>query len=122
MLWIRRKARPACTITTRSAPSGSCSMRDCGNPEMKDLLPDLLGDASVRAELAGARAHVASCDSCRAELAFLHQVRGAVRTPHIDTGRIAAAIPPYQRAPAWRRVSDSPVARMAAAAVLMFGL
>jgi hypothetical protein len=96
-------------------------MRECGNPDMKDVLPDLLDDANGRAELAGARAHAAACDSCRAELAFLRQVRGALRAPRVDAVRIAAAIPPYRRAPLWRRVGDSPMARMAAAAVLMFG-
>jgi predicted anti-sigma-YlaC factor YlaD len=97
-------------------------MRDCGNPEIKHVLPDLLDAADGRAELAEARAHVAGCDSCRAELAFLRHARGSVRTPHVDVSRIVAAIPPYQRAPAWRRLSESPMARVAAAAVLMFGL
>jgi hypothetical protein len=97
-------------------------MRDCGNAEMKDVLPELLGDANGRAELAGARAHVAGCDSCRAELAFLRQARQAVRSPTVDVARIVAAIPPYQRATGWRRFSHSPMARMAAAAVVMFGL
>jgi hypothetical protein len=97
-------------------------MRECGNGEMRDLLPDLLGDASGRAELAAARAHVSECESCREELAFLRDARRLVPTPRVDVPRIAAAIPPYRPVSAWGRVSRSPLARIAAVIVLVVGV
>lgn len=96
-------------------------MRECGNAEMRDRLPDLLGQGPG-GELDRVREHVGECDACRDELAFLRRVRGTAVAPRLDAARIAAAIPPYAPAPAWRRMVDSPVGRLAAAAVVLFAL
>lgn len=97
-------------------------MDDCRNAEMKDLLPDLLGDAGARPELAAARAHAVACQSCRNELALLRAVRDAHPAPRVDAARIAAAIPPYRRASLWNRLSHSTGMRVAAGFVLMIGV
>lgn len=97
-------------------------MRECDNAAMRDLLPDLLGDQPGRPELAAARRHVAECDACRAELALLASVRGAMRTPTFDAGAIAARIPAYRPAPRWQTVVRAPAFRMAAAILLVVGI
>jgi anti-sigma factor RsiW len=70
-------------------------MTDCPNGELRDLLPDLLHDRLSPVERAAVQAHVDGCAECRAELALLLEMRAALgRTPALDVGRIAAAIPP----------------------------
>ena len=97
-------------------------MRECDNAEMRDLLPDLLGDMPGRPELAAARRHVAECEACRAELALLESVRRAVPAPAIDAAPIAARIPAYRPAPRWQGVIRAPAFRMAAAILLVVGI
>jgi hypothetical protein len=97
-------------------------MRDCGNAEIRDVLPDLLDDAAGHGELAAARAHVMACASCQEELAFLRDVRRAFPAPRVDVGRIAAAIPPYRRASFWARASQSTAFRVAAGFVILVGV
>jgi len=94
-------------------------MRDCTNPAVKDLLPELARDGDARDEaLVAARAHVAGCESCERELALLREARGAIPTPRIDHGRIAAAIPPYAASGGiWR----SPLVRIAAVILVVAG-
>src|SRR5687768_3992991 len=91
--WIRRKARRACTTTTRCARSRSGSMRDCPEWEMRELLPDLLHERGPVEARERVRQHVASCDDCRAELALLAQIRAISVTPTVDTARIVSALP-----------------------------
>jgi anti-sigma factor RsiW len=101
-------------------------MNDCADRDIKELLPDVLhrtlrSDDRERVEL-----HLATCDSCREELAVLRMVNSAaVFAPAIDVGRIVQQIPPYQsiipgvRAPARNRVTQWLVA--ATAALLLVG-
>jgi anti-sigma factor RsiW len=101
-------------------------MNDCADRDIKELLPDVLhrtlrSDDRERVEL-----HLATCDSCREELAVLRMVNSAtVFAPAIDVGRIVRQIPPYQpivpgvRAPARNRVTQWLVA--ATAALLLVG-
>lgn len=97
-------------------------MRECDNAAVRDLLPDLLGDAPGSPALSAARDHVASCEACRAELELLAAVRKAVPAPRVDPDRISAAIPAYRPAPRWQRVLHAPAFRLAAAIVLVAGL
>jgi anti-sigma factor RsiW len=70
-------------------------MSDCPNAEVRDLLPDLVHDrldARTRAQVV---AHVDGCADCRAELALLRSMRGALEhgTPRVDVHRIVASLP-----------------------------
>ena len=96
-------------------------MRECENAAVRDLLPDLVAGAATGPGIEAARAHVASCEACRDEMALLASVRGAARVPRVDAARIAAAIPPYRAAPAWSRWATSPALRIAAAILLVAG-
>ena len=97
-------------------------MDDCRNAEMKDRLPDLLGDAAARPGLETVRAHVASCESCRSELALLRAVREAHPAPAVDVARVVSALPAYRRPSIWTRASRSTGMRIAAGFVVMVGL
>jgi len=97
-------------------------MRDCDNADVRDLLPELLDDSRDGDAHRAARAHLAGCDACQAELALLGAVRGALPGPRLDVARIAAAIPPYRAVPAWSRAARSPAFRIAAGFVFMVGL
>jgi anti-sigma factor RsiW len=86
-------------------------MNKCTEPDMKELLPDLLHgrlDADARARV---EAHVASCAECDEELDVLRTVKSAaVFIPAIDVDRVVRQIPPYRaivpgaQAPARSRV------------------
>ena len=76
-------------------------MNDCPNADVRDLLPDLVHDRLDPETRAGVEAHVASCADCRAELTLLRDVHAVRRTPRVDVGAVAAAIPAY-RAPVRR--------------------
>ena len=94
-------------------------MRDCGNAEMRDLLPELLHTRLGSAERAEVERHVAACADCTAELALLRQAQASMATaPAVDVSRIVAALP---RAGARRRSSRVTGWRAAAgiAAVLL---
>lgn len=97
-------------------------MDDCRNAEMKDRLPELLGDAGQRPALEPVRAHASACPSCRSELALLRAVRDAHPAPRVDVERIAVAIPPYRGASLSDRVTRSMLMRLAAGFVLMIGV
>ena len=74
-------------------------MIDCGNVEMRELLPEHMHgvlDAPTRARV---DAHLAGCEPCRAELALLRQARAAFgRAPRVDVARIARGLPAPGRA------------------------
>jgi anti-sigma factor RsiW len=77
-------------------------MNDCPNADVRDLLPDLIHGRLDQATRARVEAHLAICADCRAELALLRGVRTATgRSPALDLGTIAAAVPAY-RAPVRR--------------------
>lgn len=97
-------------------------MDECRNVDMKDRLPELLGEGETGADVATVQAHVASCAACQSELALLRNLRAALPAPRVDAARIAAAIPPYRRVSPWTRVSSSIGIRVAAGLVLAVGL
>jgi anti-sigma factor RsiW len=77
-------------------------MNDCPNADVRDLLPDLVHGRLDQATRAMVESHVADCADCRAELALLRDLRAATgRTPALNLGAIAAAVPAY-RAPVRR--------------------
>jgi anti-sigma factor RsiW len=87
-------------------------MSDCTNLEIRDLLPDLMHGALSGQALVAVEQHLATCASCRAELALLKQARQSLgATPPVNTARIAGAV---IRAGAHRHVpSMSPPSRRA---------
>ena len=77
-------------------------MNDCPNGDVRDLLPDYLHDRLDVGTRAMVDSHLAGCADCRAEVALLRDLRATLsRTPAIDVGTIAAAMPSY-RAPVRR--------------------
>ncbi|MEQ1690914.1 MAG: zf-HC2 domain-containing protein [Gemmatimonas sp.] len=93
-------------------------MTDCPNAEVRDLLPDLAGNALAPVEAARVQAHVDGCADCTQELVLLRTAR-ALRPQigPIDVARIVAQLPrpvAQARRLAPARVSRS-VWRMAAA-------
>jgi predicted anti-sigma-YlaC factor YlaD len=96
-------------------------MRDCPNAEMRDALPDLMHGTLPPQRQAEVRAHLDACDACRAELALLARVRGAVSAPAVATDRIVSTLPRYQRQSSWRRMIGNRALRIAAAVVLLAG-
>lgn len=66
----------------------------CGNETMRDLLPLLAHDALGAGELAEARAHVASCAECGAELALIESAAAAITAsaPKVSTAAILAEV------------------------------
>ena len=87
-------------------------MNNCVDSGIQEMLPDLahgtLDDPSrIRVE-----AHLASCESCREDLAVIQTVKNAaVFAPAIDVQRVVRQIPPYRaivpevQAPARSRVA-----------------
>src|SRR5687767_5797417 len=68
-------------------------MSDCTNLEMRDLLPDLARGALTGPSLLAVEQHLATCASCRAELALVRNAQVVLAaTPRLDTSRIAAAV------------------------------
>jgi anti-sigma factor RsiW len=68
-------------------------MSDCTNLEMRDLLPELARGALTGPSLVAVEQHLASCASCRAELALVRNAQAVLSaTPSIDASRIAAAV------------------------------
>lgn len=96
---------------------------ECDNAEMRDRLPELLGPGESVSEgrLAPVRAHLEQCAECRAELELLDGVRAALPAPRVDAGRIAATIAPYKGASRRGGMLASPLARIAAAVILVAG-
>lgn len=82
-------------------------MTDCSNAAMRDLLPQLAADRLPGAERVAVEAHVASCPTCRAELALVQEMRRAfARTPALDVSAIAAGV---SRATAGAATRTTPV-------------
>jgi anti-sigma factor RsiW len=74
-------------------------MIDCGNVEMRELLPEHMHGVLDVAARARVDAHLAGCEPCRAELALLRQARAVLgRAPRVDAERIARALPAPGRA------------------------
>jgi anti-sigma factor RsiW len=68
-------------------------MSDCTNLEMRDLLPDFARGALSGRSLVAVEQHLATCASCRAELALVRNAQVVLgATPRVDTSRIAAAV------------------------------
>ena len=68
-------------------------MTDCTNLEMRDLLPDYARGALTGAPVMAVEQHLASCGSCRAELAVVRSALAALGdVPRVDTARIVAAV------------------------------
>jgi anti-sigma factor RsiW len=77
---------------------------------MRDLLPEYAHGVLGAADAARVAEHLASCGECRAELALLTRVQGALAlgVPRMDVAAIAAALPkatPVVRVMPRRRVS-----------------
>jgi anti-sigma factor RsiW len=80
-------------------------MSDCTNLDMRDLLPDLARGALSGSSLVAVEQHLATCASCRAELALVQSAQRVLGVaPPVNTARIAAAV---RRAGAHRRVRDA---------------
>jgi anti-sigma factor RsiW len=106
-------------------------MSDCTNLEIRDLLPDLARGTLSGQTLVAAEQHLATCASCRAELALVQRTRQLLgAAPSVDTSRIAAAVIASARRPvpsisapsrrAWLLAAS--VAVIAAAAALVASL
>jgi hypothetical protein len=69
-------------------------MTDCGNAEIRDLLPDLVNETLSTTEAARVQAHVDDCAECADEVVLLRTAR-AVRPSavSIDVGRIVRHLP-----------------------------
>ena len=84
-------------------------MSECTNLEMRDLLPDLARGALTGPSLVAVEQHLASCASCRAELALVRSAQGVLGAiPSVDASRIAAAV---VRSGAVRRNATAAVAQ-----------
>ena len=95
------------------------TMRDCGDGEMRDLLPDFVHQTLAAPEQARVSAHVALCAECAAEVALLRAIGTAFPAPPLDLFRIVAALPAPRRAPMrWAGVTARPW-RFAAAATFV---
>jgi len=100
-------------------------MSKCADRDIQEMLPDLLHRALRSGARERVELHVATCESCREDLAVLRAVKGAaVFAPAIDVGRIVQRIPPYTpivpgvRAPARGRISQWLVAATVAIALV----
>ena len=68
-------------------------MNDCTNLDIRDLLPDLARGALTGSSLAAVQQHVATCASCRAELALVRNAQAVLGVaPPVDAARVAAAV------------------------------
>ena len=69
-------------------------MTECGNTEIRDLLPDFAGETLSSVEMSRAQAHVDSCAECGRELALLRTARAVRPAPRtIDVSGIVAQLP-----------------------------
>ena len=101
-------------------------MNDCTNLDIRDLLPDLARGALTGSSLAAVQQHLATCASCRAELALVRNAQAVLSvTPSVDAARIAAVV----RSRAVRRIprqrlwlAAASVAAIAAAAAMAISL
>ena len=69
-------------------------MTECGNAEIRDLLPDFVSETLTRADAARVQAHLTQCGACVDEVALVRLARAVrpVAVP-IDVARIVAALP-----------------------------
>jgi anti-sigma factor RsiW len=81
-------------------------MTDCGNAEIRDLLPDLAAGALSPVERSRVQAHVDGCAECAAEVALLRTAR-ALR-PNVTSIDIAAIVARLPRPEARPSVVDDP--------------
>src|SRR6478672_8228524 len=97
-------------------------MNECADREIQDLLPEMLHRTLMSGDRERVELHLATCESCREELAVLREVKGAaVFAPAIDVGHIVRQIPPYQRIDPVAAQSRTRVGQwLAAAAAVMF--
>jgi len=87
-------------------------MSECTNGEVRDLLPELVNGRLDAEALQTVEAHVASCTECAEELALLRSLRPALmRSPIIDTQRIAAAVHAHAAGTAGRAAAPTGIAR-----------
>jgi len=95
-------------------------MNKCIESDVQEMLPDLLHRTLRSEDRERVEFHLATCESCREELAVLRTVKSAaVFAPAIDVGRIVRQIPPYQRiAPSVEAPARSRVARWLVAATM----
>jgi len=64
-------------------------MSKCADRDIQEMLPDLLHRALRSGARERVELHVATCESCREDLAVLRAVKGAaVFAPAIDVGRM----------------------------------
>lgn len=70
-------------------------MSECLNTELRDLLPDLAAERLSGSERTRVAAHLASCESCAAEVELLRAARRVMTqgVPAVDVARIVAALP-----------------------------
>jgi hypothetical protein len=75
-------------------------MTKCTEPNLQEMLPDLLHRTLEPHDRARVEAHVAECAPCADELRVLRTVAEAtVFAPAIDVDKIVRQIPPYQGLP-----------------------
>jgi anti-sigma factor RsiW len=68
-------------------------MSDCTNLDMRDLIPDFARGALTGPPLAALERHLATCASCRTELALVQNAQRVLSVaPPVNTSRIAAAV------------------------------
>lgn len=68
-------------------------MSECQNLDVRDLLPALARGELEGSQLVAVEAHLATCATCRAELAVITEARTVMHvTPSVDTARIAEAV------------------------------
>ncbi len=70
-------------------------MTDCPNGLMRDLLPEYAHGVLGAEDAARVAEHLAGCAACRAEMALLARVQGALAlgVPRMNVAAIAAALP-----------------------------
>jgi hypothetical protein len=74
-------------------------MIDCGNSEIRELLPDMLHDSLSPSERKRVSVHMAGCAECREEMALLSKVYSLGAAPTVNVAAIAASIAPYRKRP-----------------------
>ncbi|MGQ0712914.1 MAG: anti-sigma factor family protein [Gemmatimonadaceae bacterium] len=68
-------------------------MTECQKLEVRELLPELAAGDLEGSQLVGVEAHLATCASCRAEVALLREARAVMHAvPAVSTARIADAV------------------------------
>jgi len=72
-------------------------MNNCLDSGIQEMLPDLAHGNLDEPSRIRVEAHLASCESCREDLAVIYTVKNAtVFAPTIDVQRVVRQIPPYR--------------------------